>query len=81
MKEAFDLLSDGAESLPFLEIFEQIEKNHEENSDNSTGDLVYNVLKRFRNFSEVWGNASIDFDTLVELLKKSLNMRQTRKQV
>ena len=43
--------------------------------------LVYGILKRVVDFSEMWGDSRIGFDDFVELLKKAMNMRQTRQQV
>ena len=77
LREAFERLADEEGKISFFETFRKME-------DDTLGDkerLVYGILKRIINFREVWGDEKVDFDGFVELLKRAMNMRQTRQQV
>ena len=47
----------------------------EDNNIEEKEKLVYGILKRIVNFSEIRSDDRVDFDEFVGLLKKSMNMR------
>ena len=77
LEEAFNQLADFNGEIRLLEIF----KSMEEDDIKGREKLVYDVLRRITNFSEVCANDRIDFCQFVGLIKKAMNMRQTKQQV
>ena len=78
LREAFDRLADSEGKISFFDTFRKMEDDNIVSNDEK---LVYGILKRVIDFSEMWGDARIDFNEFVDLLKKAMNMRQTRQQV
>ena len=76
LDEAFSLMKNEDEKISFFELFMTLKKNGLE----SKQPLMFGILKRIEQFKEVRNDRRIDYDTFLDLLKRAMKLRNTRKQ-
>lgn len=80
LKDAFEQYMDSNKTISFNELFHDlkaIDIQHKQ-------PLLFEILERILSFDEIGegkGNDRIDFETFLKLIRKSLNLRNTRQHV
>ena len=74
LREAFDLLQGEDKRISFFDLFRHLKRLGIETKQ----PLLFGILKRVEHFEEAAGR--INFDTLVKLLLRAMNLRNTKQQ-
>ena len=77
MKEVFNFLADDNGKLSLCDIAGRMEDNHKGGGETIENNrkLGYEMMNRILSFSEVQGDWKVNFQEMVYLMKKAMNMR------
>ena len=69
-------MKDTDNKISYFELFRKMEQNGMQTKE----PLIYGILRRITKYEEVWYNSRIDFDTFLTLLKRAMNLSNSRQQ-